>query len=166
MNEGSSSAPETICGQKSIQCTGISLHTKLKCLRSLAHLYKMLVLSTWTLHILYNNVYRHFLLIYWAQFKMLQTLPRHDWKSTKNGHFAHPWESAFSDLLRLFTFAVFSWHGIGGAVGLGQINFLGLILRNCWTEHQIVATGGSRNVAVFCTAERVPEGLERVCSSV
>jgi len=84
-----------------LQCTGISLHTKLKCLHSLAYLYKMLVLSTWTLHILYNNVYRHFLLIYWAQFKMLQTLPRHDWKSTKNGHFAHPWESVFSDPLRL-----------------------------------------------------------------
>ena len=90
-----------IKSRRQIQCTGISLHTKLKCLHSLAHLYKMLVLSTWTLHILYNNVYRHFLLIYWAQFKMLQTLPRHDWKSTKNGHFAHPWESVFSDPLRL-----------------------------------------------------------------
>ena len=135
-----------------VQCTGISLHTKLKCLCSLAHLYKMLVLSAWTLHILYNNVYKHFLLIYWAQLKVLQMLPRHDWKSTKMVTLHTREKQPFSNRLCLSTLQFFFWQGIDKAIELRQISFVELTLRNCRTEQQMMTAGGSRNVAVFCAA--------------
>jgi hypothetical protein len=135
-----------------VQCTGISLHTKLKSLHSLAHLHKNLVLKAWTFYRVYKNVYKHFLPIYWVQLIMLQMFRRHDHKDAQNGHFTHPWEISHFWPPE-FIYITFFWQGIERAIKLLKPhNFEEFILRTCCTEHEIVTAWGSRNVAVFHAA--------------